>query len=134
MRLKSKDYKAERSAMKSHDEIIQIKHLYSRLQHIKKNYFQTYGELVQKEYTELRVVKTILNSGAEESLITNLTKDAGVTIPRYVAPRVFVTKSVHMTNHLDQMARDFSKKNNISQRELWPSRFAGSTGNAGKRV
>lgn len=75
IRLQSKDYKAERSTMKSHDEMIQIKHLYSRLKHIKKNYTKTYEELVQKEYTELRVVKTILNSGAEESLITNLTED-----------------------------------------------------------
>lgn len=75
IRLTNKDYKAERSAMKSHDEMIQIKHLYSRLQHIKKNYPKTYEELVQKEYTELRIVKTILDSGAEEILITNLSKD-----------------------------------------------------------
>lgn len=79
MRLKSKDYKAERLAMKTHDEIIQIKHLYSRLQHIKKNFPNIYEELVQKEYTELRVVKTILNSGAEETLITNLTRDEFTT-------------------------------------------------------
>ena len=41
------------------------------------------------------------------------------SIPRYAVPGIFVTKSVHMINHLDQLVRDFSKEKNISQRELF---------------
>lgn len=45
--------------------------------------------------------------------------DSEGIIPRYAVPGVFVTKSVHMTSHLDQLVRDFSKEKNISQRELF---------------
>lgn len=45
--------------------------------------------------------------------------DSEGSIPRYAIPGVFVTKSVHMTSHLDQLVRDFSKERNISQRELF---------------
>ncbi|KAB7666042.1 hypothetical protein [Bacillus sp. B1-b2] len=40
-------------------------------------------------------------------------------IPRFTLPGLFVTKSVHMTNTLDQMVRDFSKEKNINQREVF---------------
>jgi hypothetical protein len=40
-------------------------------------------------------------------------------IPRFTLPGLFVTKSVHMTNTLDQMVRDFSKEKNINQREIF---------------
>lgn len=40
-------------------------------------------------------------------------------IPRYTFQGLFVTKSVHMTNTLDQMVRDFSKEKNINQREIF---------------
>lgn len=40
-------------------------------------------------------------------------------IPRYTLPGLFVTKSVHMTNTLDQMVRDFSKEKNVNQREIF---------------
>lgn len=40
-------------------------------------------------------------------------------IPRYTLQGLFVTKSVHMTNTLDQMVRDFSKEKNINQREVF---------------
>jgi hypothetical protein len=40
-------------------------------------------------------------------------------IPRYALPGAFVTKSVHMTNTLDQMVRDYSKEKNINQREIF---------------
>jgi hypothetical protein len=32
---------------------------------------------------------------------------------------VFVTKSVHMTNTLDQLVREYSKEKNISQRDIF---------------
>lgn len=40
-------------------------------------------------------------------------------IPRFTLPGLFVTKSVHMTNTLDQMVRDFSKEKNVNQREIF---------------
>jgi hypothetical protein len=40
-------------------------------------------------------------------------------IPRFTFQGLFVTKSVHMANTLDQMVRDFSKEKNINQREIF---------------
>lgn len=40
-------------------------------------------------------------------------------VPRYGVPGVFVTKSVHMTNTLDQLVREYSKEKNISQRDIF---------------
>ncbi|MFJ7745103.1 hypothetical protein [Peribacillus sp. NPDC097295] len=40
-------------------------------------------------------------------------------IPRFTLQGLFATKSVHMTNVLDQMVRDFSKEKNINQREIF---------------
>lgn len=40
-------------------------------------------------------------------------------VPRYTVPGIFVTKSVHMTNTLDQMVREYSKEKNISQRDIF---------------
>lgn len=47
--------------------------------------------------------------------------DVGETgvLPRYVVPGIFITKSVHMSNQLDQMTRDFSADRNISQRDVF---------------
>jgi|SRR5699024_1125590 len=41
------------------------------------------------------------------------------TLPRFTLPGLFVTKSVHMVNKLDQMVRDFSEEKNINQREIF---------------
>ncbi|WP_432354606.1 hypothetical protein [Sporosarcina sp. A2] len=40
-------------------------------------------------------------------------------IPRFTIQGLFTTKSIHMTNTLDQMVRDFSKEKNINQREIF---------------
>lgn len=40
-------------------------------------------------------------------------------VPRYAVPGVFVTKSVHMTNTLDTLVREYSKEKNISQRDIF---------------
>jgi hypothetical protein len=40
-------------------------------------------------------------------------------IPRFTLPGLFVTKSVHMTNALDKMVRDFSKEKNLNKREIF---------------
>lgn len=38
---------------------------------------------------------------------------------RVYLPGTFITKSVHMTNILDWMVRDFSQENNIHQQEIF---------------
>lgn len=43
----------------------------------------------------------------------------GGSMPRYVVPGIFITKSVHMSNQIDQMVRDFSEDKNISQRDIF---------------
>ncbi len=40
-------------------------------------------------------------------------------LPRYVVPGVQVTKSVHMSHLLDQLARDYSREKHVSQREIF---------------
>lgn len=46
-------------------------------------------------------------------------REESAQIPRYGVPGVFVTKSVHMTNTLDQLVREYSKEKNISQRDIF---------------
>jgi len=41
------------------------------------------------------------------------------SFPRYAIPGRFVTKSVHMSDQLDQMVRDFSEEKNIAQRHVF---------------
>ena len=40
-------------------------------------------------------------------------------LPRYLVPGVLVTKSIHMSHLLDQLARDYSREKHVSQREVF---------------
>ena len=40
-------------------------------------------------------------------------------LPRYLVPGVLVTKSVHMSHLLDQLARDYAREKHVSQREVF---------------
>jgi len=57
------------------------------------------------------------NQAAIENLLGTSTPQG--KIPRFTLPGQLITKSVHMTNALDQMVRDFSKEKNIIQREIF---------------
>jgi hypothetical protein len=60
------------------------------------------------------------NKGGLQSLLgASVASVSSGQIPRFTLPGLFVTKSVHMTNTLDQMVRDFSKEKNINQREIF---------------
>ena len=74
---------------------------------VKGDYQQLLDYLLEKE----ALLRELLDGKSAE--------EAGGSLPHYAVPGIFVTKSVHMTNQLDQMVRDFSKENNISQRELF---------------
>lgn len=52
-------------------------------------------------------LEQLLNQSDEDSL------------PQYMVPGILVTKSVHMTNLLDQLVRDFSQEKNIKQRIIF---------------
>jgi len=56
-----------------------------------------------------KLTKILVEDGAVES----------ASIPRYIIPGVYTTKSVHMVSKLDNMIKDFSKEKNISQREIF---------------
>ena len=61
-----------------------------------------------------------LNS-RKERIVEILEDNKGRTgsMPRYVVPGIFITKSVHMSNQIDQMVRDYSADKNISQRDIF---------------
>lgn len=60
------------------------------------------------------------NKNAIESMIeASVATEETAQIPRFTLQGILVTKSVHMTNTLDQMVRDFSKEKNILQREIF---------------
>lgn len=40
-------------------------------------------------------------------------------VPRYLVPGVLLTKSVHMSHSLSQLAQAFSREHNVSQRDLF---------------
>lgn len=44
---------------------------------------------------------------------------SGRKLPRYRIQGAFITKSIHMNNVLNQMVRNYSEENNISQREIF---------------
>jgi len=58
-----------------------------------------------------------LNKNGLQSLLE--ASVASGQIPRFTLPSLFVTKSVHMTNALDKMVRDFSKEKNLNKREIF---------------
>lgn len=54
-----------------------------------------------------------------DKLMRLLDETVDDTMPQYLVPGLMVTKSVHMTNLLDQMIRDFSTEKNIKQRVIF---------------
>lgn len=59
------------------------------------------------------------NFSGLQSLVGNGNEQEDGNIPRYAVPGVFITKSVHMSNQLDQLVRDFSTEKNLSQRDIF---------------
>lgn len=58
----------------------------------------------------------------EEQLMELLEQSSNpASIPRYTIPGIATTKSIHMMSSLVNLARDFSREKNISQRDLFES-------------
>ncbi len=73
-RLSSNDYISERKKMLSEDEIVCLQHSYQRLQKIRKKHPKRYESMKTKGKTTVRIVRSILPSGNELVLMTNLSK------------------------------------------------------------
>jgi hypothetical protein len=81
-------------------------------------------EITISESVEVHAIKDYLLllqylESRKEKLVQLLESDISGNLPRYVVPGVFITKSVHMSNQLDQMIRDYSAENNMSQRDIF---------------
>lgn len=71
-RLSSNDYKFERGNMGSTDEAVILRHTYQRLGKIRKKHPERYEHMKEKAGTNTRIMTSILPSGKELALMTNL--------------------------------------------------------------
>lgn len=71
-RLSYNDYTKERIYMTCSDELICLKHIYARLEKIRKKHPQRYEHMKEKKETFTRMIKRQLPSGQEWIFITNL--------------------------------------------------------------
>lgn len=72
IRLSSNDYIAERNQMKLADEEVILKHTSARLQKIRKKHPEQYEHLKKKGETLVRISRSMLPSGNELTLMTDL--------------------------------------------------------------
>lgn len=72
IRLSSNDYKEERKQMQTADESVILKHSPARLQKIRTKHPERYERMKKKGKTLVRISKSILPSGNELALITDL--------------------------------------------------------------
>ena len=71
-RIFSNDYKFERRNMKSTDETVILRHTYQRLEKIRKKHPERLERMKEKGYTNTRIMTSMLPSGNELTLMTNL--------------------------------------------------------------
>lgn len=71
-RISSNDYKFERRNMKSTDETVILRHTYQRLEKIRKKHPERLERMKEKGYTNTRIMTSMLPSGNELALMTNL--------------------------------------------------------------
>lgn len=71
-RLSSNDYKFERRNMKSADETVVLRHTYQRLDKIRKKHPERLERMKEKGSTNTRIMTSMLPSGNELVLMTNL--------------------------------------------------------------
>lgn len=71
-RLSSNDYKFERGTMESSDEMVILRHTYQRLEKIRKKHPERFEHMKEKASTNTRIITSLLPSGKELALMTNL--------------------------------------------------------------
>lgn len=71
-RLSSNDYKFERGNMRLTDETVILRHTYQRLERIRKKHPERFEHMKEKGNTNTRIMTSMLPSGNELTLMTNL--------------------------------------------------------------
>ena len=71
-RLSSNDYKFERNNMVSTDEAVILRHTHQQLEKIRKRHPDRFEHMKEKVSTHTRIMTSILPSGKELALMTNL--------------------------------------------------------------
>lgn len=59
------------------------------------------------------------NKDTLEQLMGSSTADEEATLPRFNIPGRYMTKCVHMTDLMDQMVKDYSVQNNVTQKVIF---------------
>jgi hypothetical protein len=70
--------------------------------------WQTYGAMLTWLSTRQDALQSLLSLSGDPQYL-----------PRYLVPGVLVTKSIHMSHLLDQLARDYAREKHVSQREVF---------------
>ena len=71
-RISSNDYKFERKNMESTDESVILRHTHQRLEKVRKRHPDRFGHMKEKGGTYTRIVTSLVPSGKELALMTNL--------------------------------------------------------------
>lgn len=71
------------------------------------------------QWQEYMEILEILRRNKAQLLDKIILPDEGGKIPMYAIGGTFVTKSVHMSNLLDQMVRNFAQEKNVNQRTIF---------------
>lgn len=83
------------------------------------NEFDMPSGIDQGKWQEYLEILEILLRNKAQLLDKIILPDEGGKIPMYAIGGTFVTKSVHMSNLLDQMVRNFAQEKNVNQRTIF---------------
>lgn len=83
------------------------------------NEYDTPAGIDQGKWQEYLEILEILRRNKAQLLDKIILPDEGGKIPMYAIGGTFVTKSVHMSNLLDQMVRNFAQEKNVNQRTIF---------------
>jgi len=95
IRLHAGDFKAEREAMKSPDEEVELACTKERLRHLRKKAPFRAEELERQGSNKARIIETVLSNGERASFITNLVEEGAGCIKRLYRKRWSIEQKYH---------------------------------------
>jgi len=95
IRLHSGDFKAEREAMKSSDEEVELSYTKNRLRHLRNKSPERAEELERQGLSKARIIKTVLSNGEQAAFITNLLEEGAGYIKRLYRKRWSIEQKYH---------------------------------------
>ena len=95
IRLPEMSYKVEVAGMKTFDEEVELPYTKSRLSNLKKKSPELAEELLQKQSSNVRIVKAILGNGKQVTLITNLREGTTEEIQQLYRKRWSIEEKYH---------------------------------------